>query len=171
LTPTPEDPHKPHEHHIEEVISEVVHEVVDEAVKVAKSRAFPPIVIIIALVLTFLLGGGVLTTRFGVLLPQGRLLIEASANGLKLGPVGRLRIEGLKGDIWRDFTVDRLTISDEQGVWLDARRVEVVWRFLDLFVRQLTLDKLAAEKIMILRRPTLTPKEQSGGLPVSFQIA
>ncbi|MCI3133883.1 translocation/assembly module TamB domain-containing protein [Phenylobacterium aquaticum] len=171
MTPTPEDPHKPHEHPIEEVISEVVHEVVDEAVKVAKSRAFPPIVIIIALVLTFLLGGGILTTRFGVLLPQGRLLIEASANGLKLGPVGRLKIEGLKGDIWRDFSVDRLTISDEQGVWLDARRVEVAWRFLDLFVRQLTLDRITAEKIMILRRPTLTPKEQSGGLPVSFQIA
>ncbi|WP_304186368.1 translocation/assembly module TamB domain-containing protein [Phenylobacterium aquaticum] len=170
MTPTPDDPRKPPEHPIEEVISEVVHEVVDEAVKVAKSRAFPPIVIIVALVLTFLFGGGFITTRFGVLLPQGRLLIEASANGLKLGPVGRLKIEGLRGDIWRDFSVDRLTISDEQGVWLDARHVEVAWRYLDLFLRKLTLDRITAQQVMILRRPTLTPKEKSGGLPVSFQI-
>ena len=42
--------------------------------------------------------------------------------GLKLGRIGRLKIEGVGGDIWRDFTVRRLTIVDEKGVWLDAPR-------------------------------------------------
>ncbi|HPA40115.1 MAG TPA: translocation/assembly module TamB, partial [Phenylobacterium sp.] len=170
MSQPPEDPKPGHEHPIEEAIAEVVHEVEAAAVAVAKSRAFPPIVIIVALILTFVFGGGLVTTRFGVLLPQGRLLIEAGANGLKLGRVGRLRIEGLEGDIWRNFTLRRLTVSDEQGVWLDARKVQVSWRYLDLFIRRLEIDEVRAERITLLRRPTLAPKEKSGGLPVSLRV-
>ncbi len=170
MSQPPEDPKPGHEHPIEEAIAEVVHEVEAAAIAVAKSRAFPPIVVIVALILTFLFGGGVITTRFGVLLPQGRLLIEAGANGLKLGRVGRLRIEGLEGDIWRNFTLRRLTVSDEAGVWLDARKVQVSWRYLDLFIRRLEIDEVRAERITLLRRPTLAPKEKSGGLPVSLRI-
>ncbi|MBS0333022.1 MAG: hypothetical protein JSS35_09660, partial [Proteobacteria bacterium] len=43
--------------------------------------------------------------RYGVLLPQARLGIEAAADGLKVGRFGRLRVEGLSGDIFRDLRV------------------------------------------------------------------
>ncbi len=68
-------------------------------------------------------------TRYGVLLRRCRLLIEARTDGLKLGRLGRLKIEGLSGDIWRDARVRRLTIRDEKGVWLEANNVHLTWRY------------------------------------------
>jgi translocation and assembly module TamB len=54
--------------------------------------------------------------RFAVLTPQGRLFLEARTSGLNLGRIGKLRIEGLAGDIWHNFGIRQLTISDEKGV-------------------------------------------------------
>ena len=59
-----------------------------------------------------LLGALALVGRYGAVTPQGRMFVEARANGLKLGRIGRLHIEGVGGDIWSDFTVRRLTIAD-----------------------------------------------------------
>jgi translocation and assembly module TamB len=53
--------------------------------------------------------------RLGVLTPQGRRLAETELNGLKLGGYGRLHVEGLQGDLWRDFSLRRLTVSDAGG--------------------------------------------------------
>eukprot|EP01035_Chromulina_nebulosa_P012657 gene12656-biopygen10694 len=68
------------------------------------------------------------------------MFVEAQANGLKLGRYGKLKIEGLHGDLWREFTVRRLTISDEKGIWLDADNVVVVWRSQELFVSRRTVN-------------------------------
>jgi translocation and assembly module TamB len=111
-----------------------------------------------------------LGVRYGVLTPQARILIEARTDGLKLGRFGRLKLEGIEGDIWRKFTVRRLTISDEGGVWLEARRVGVTWSYGELLRRRLDVDSLTAEQIRLLRRPTLGPKGVSRGMPVSVTL-
>lgn len=108
--------------------------------------------------------------RYGALLPQARLLIEAQASGLKIGRLGRLGIEGLEGDIWRNFTVRRLTIRDEKGIWLEATAVTVHWRYEELFQRRFHADDISVGRLNLLRRPTLAPKEVDRGLPVSFLI-
>lgn len=151
-------------------LEEKVQEVAQEAVEAARGPALPKAIFAVLLVIAALLAAGLLGARFGVLLPQGRMLIEASANGLKLGRVGRLRVEGLEGDIWRDFSVRTLTISDEKGVWLRAQNVAVSWRYMPLFTRSLQVDKVAARQVTVLRRPTLTPKQKSGALPLSIRI-
>lgn len=138
--------------------------------KALKSSTLPKVILGIALALFLLLGGTLLATRYGVLLPQGRLLIEARANGVKIGRFGRLRVEGLSGDIWRDFTVRRLTISDEKGVWIEAKNVGLQWSYLQLLRRRFHAERIRAEEVRVLRRPTLTPKGESKGLPVSFDI-
>ncbi|MFO1014414.1 MAG: translocation/assembly module TamB domain-containing protein [Caulobacteraceae bacterium] len=122
---------------------------------------------VIAVAVVALVAGGL---RYGVLLPQARLLIEAQASGLKIGRFGRLGIEGLEGDIWRNFTVRRLTIRDEKGIWLEARAVAVHWRYEELFQRKFHADDITVGQLNLLRRPTLTPKEADRGLPVSFLI-
>ena len=76
------------------------------------------------------------TARFGVLAPQARTLIETKVEGLKIGSFGRLHIEGLTGDVWRDFRLARLTLSDDQGVWLDARNLRMRWRYGELLIRR-----------------------------------
>ena len=116
--------------------------------------------------ITVLLGGA----RFGVLLPQARVFIEASTNGLKVGRLGRLQIEGLSGDIWRDVTIRRLSIRDEAGVWLEADNVHMTWRYVALLKRDFHADRIVADEIRVLKRPTLTAKGKDTGLPVSFRI-
>ena len=111
------------------------------------------------------------TLRFGVLTPQGRMMLEARGSGLKLGSIGKLKIEGLGGDIWRDFTIRRLTISDEKGVWFEANRVRLHWSYAELVFRRLRIDDATAETVRVLRRPSLAPKgPPSNGLPVTFEV-
>ena len=151
-------------------IKEAVHEVEEAVVAVAKSRGLPKAIVALCAIIAIVLSGLLLTTRYGVMLPQGRLLIEARANGLKLGRFGKLGVEGLAGDIWRHFTVRRLTISDEKGAWLEAKNLDVTWHYAELLTRKLHAEAITAQQVTLLRRPTLTPKQKSSGLPVSFDI-
>ena len=127
---------------------------------------------VLGLVAMVLIVAAALTAgRYGVLTPQGRLLIEARASGIRLGRIGKLKVEGLGGDIWRDFTVRRLTIADEKGVWLEADDLKVRWSYAKLFDRRLEIDAASARVVRVLRRPSLTAKgPPSRGLPVTFDV-
>jgi len=137
---------------------------------VLKRSAIPKAITAVALAILLLFVGAVATMRYGVLLPQVRLLIEARTDGLKIGRLGRLKIEGLSGDIWRDARVRRLTIRDEKGVWLEANNLHLSWRYLQLLRRRFDADLIEAQSVRVIRRPTLSPKGKDRGLPVSFQI-
>ena len=63
--------------------------------------------LVVCALLVVMAGAALLAGRYGALSPQGRSIIEARANGLKVGRFGRLYVEGLSGDIWRDFGVRR----------------------------------------------------------------
>jgi translocation and assembly module TamB len=128
-------------------------------------------------VLTFLavlllaLGALAAAARFGVQTPQGRRWVEQALNGTKVGGYGRLHVEGLQGDVWRDFSVRRLTIADAQGPWLDARSVRLHWDWPRLFERQLTIDEADATTLTLLHAPTNEPSTGHGGpLPVTIDI-
>lgn len=138
--------------------------------EVLKRSTLPKAITAAAVALLLLVVGALAVTRYGVLLPQVRLLIEARADGLKLGRIGRLRIEGLSGDIWSDVHARRLTIRDEKGVWLEANNVHVSWRYLELLRRRFDADLVEAENIRVIRRPTLAPKGKDRGLPLSFHV-
>lgn len=120
--------------------------------------------------LLILLAAALASTRYVVLIPQVRLLIEARTDGLKLGRFGRLKIEGLSGDIWRDAHARRLTIRDEKGVWLEARNVHLSWNYAQLVRRRFVATLVEAETVRVLRRPTLEPKGKDRALPVAFHI-
>ena len=123
----------------------------------------------ILLVLILALG---LAVRYGVLTETGRNLITGPLEGLQIGPLGKLHVEGLTGDVWRDFRVRRLAIVDAQGVWLDAHDVGVRWRSVELLQRRVHIESLSAARVEILRRPLF----QGGGpggpakLPVSLKV-
>ncbi|MDP1736556.1 MAG: translocation/assembly module TamB domain-containing protein [Caulobacter sp.] len=130
----------------------------------------PGWIMLISLLAVLFVGGVGLVTRYGVNTVPGLLFLEARLNGLKLGRYGTLKIEGIKGDVWRNFTVRRLTVSDEKGIWLDAKNVVVAWHYQELFVRRFHAERIAAEEVRVLKRPTLTPKVTDRGLPVSVKI-
>jgi translocation and assembly module TamB len=137
---------------------------------VLKKSAIPKAITAIALAVLAVLALLFATGRWGVLTPQARLLIEARTDGLKIGRLGQLKLEGLSGDIWRDVRVRRLTIRDEKGVWLEANNVHLQWRYLELLRRRFDADLIEAESLRLIRRPTLGPKGKDRGLPVSFHI-
>ena len=154
--------HEPHPHlDLQQAIDAIPEPVRREGWKVALAVAAG---VLGALVLV--LAGA----RYGVLLPQGRFLIEAAANGLKIGRFGRLNVEGISGDIWRDVRVRKLTISDEKGVWLEADNAHMQWRYLDLLGRHFHADLVEAQLVRLERRPTLSAKGADTGLPVSFHV-
>jgi len=135
-----------------------------------RRRTLTEIVLFVALIAVTSVVVLILGARYGVLLPQARFLIEAGANGLKVGRLGRLQIEGLSGDIWRDVRVQKLTVRDEGGVWLEADNVHMSWRYGDLLKRKFYASAITVESLKVLRRPTLTAKGKDSGLPVSFHI-
>ena len=122
-------------------------------------------------VLVLLVALGLATARYGVLTPQARLLIESRASGVKLGRLGVLEIDGLGGDVWRDFTIRRLTVSDQKGVWLEADGLAVRWSYGFLLGRRLQVDAATAQSVRVLRRPALGPSSRgSGAQPVSIDV-
>ena len=138
--------------------------------RVRRKRTMIEIVALAVLIAVAAVGFLVVSARYGVLLPQARVFIEARTNGLKVGRLGRLQLEGLSGDIWRDVSIRRLTIRDEAGVWLEAENAHMTWRYLDLLRRRFHADRIEADDIRVLKRPTLTAKGKDTGLPVSFEI-
>ncbi|HZZ34158.1 MAG TPA: translocation/assembly module TamB, partial [Caulobacteraceae bacterium] len=139
-------------------------------VKPRRRLGAPGWLIIVAAGVVLLVAMVFLGVRYGAVTPAGRLVVEAQLNGVKIGRFGRLKVEGLRGDIWRNFMVARLTVTDEKGVWLDAREIAVQWHYTELIGRRFHADTIAARSLTLIRRPTLTPKGKSQNLPVSFRV-
>jgi len=149
---------------------EPVEQVAEAAVKVARRIGGPGWLIIVSVTLVAIVALFLGVVRYGVITPQGRAFLEARTSGLKLGRIGTLKIEGLSGDIWRDFGVRRLTISDEKGVWLEGADLHVVWRPRELWWRRFHADNIEARQVTLVRRPTLGPKGKSSAAPVSVDL-
>ena len=133
---------------------------------VTRKRVFEAVVL--SIVLSVVAIG--LAGRFGVLTPVGRALIASPLQALSLGQLGKLKVEGIGGDVWRDFTIRRLTISDPKGVWLDARGVAIRWRALELFKRRVHAESISIKTVTILRRPELGRAGPPGAAPASVQV-
>lgn len=122
--------------------------------------------LIALIVLVFVAG------RFAVLSPAGRDLVVGFVAGKQLGDYGAINVEGLSGDLWSDFTLDRVTITDAEGVWLEAVNVRVDWSYWPLITRRFHASEIEAERIRLIRRPIVEPSDDppGGGLPISIDI-
>ncbi|EPX75938.1 translocation/assembly module TamB domain-containing protein [Salipiger mucosus] len=107
----------------------------------------------------------------------GRLerLIEGALSG-----AGRnVQISGFRGLLSSEATLDRMTISDDQGVWLTLENATLEWTRTALLRGALEVNELTAERLEIARAPIASPEapapEASGGfslpeLPVSVNV-
>ncbi|MGI9169501.1 MAG: translocation/assembly module TamB domain-containing protein, partial [Caulobacteraceae bacterium] len=125
---------------------------------------------IAVLILVVAAAGLAVGVRYGPMTAAGRQFIESRVSGLKVGRLGTLRIEGLDGDVWRRFTLRRLSIADREGVWLDARGLSVAWAPGALPRRRLHILSLAANSVTLARRPVLTTPTPPAPPPVSIDI-
>ncbi|HZZ68317.1 MAG TPA: translocation/assembly module TamB domain-containing protein [Phenylobacterium sp.] len=124
-------------------------------------------VLLAVLALLGLLLAGV---RYAVLAPQVRSLIETATDGLKVSRFGRLKIEGLTGDIWSNFGIRKLTLCDANGVWIEADNVHMTWTYDELLRRRFHAKLIDIQTVKVLRRPILSKKAEDTGQPVSVLI-
>lgn len=99
-----------------------------------------------------------------------------------LSSAGReVRIEGFRGAFSSNARLDKLTIADENGIWLTFRTVNLKWNRSALLSGQLEIDEMSAAEILLPRLPTKIrdgPDMAASGfdltqvpeLPVSIQI-
>ena len=122
-----------------------------------------------AFLLVFLLGVGV---RYGAETGPGRALIERLIEGTKIGPVGKLHIEGLQGDVFRTFGVRKLQVIDAKGVWIEADDLAMSWDPGELFARRFHAGRIGARLVRIYRQPLAEkqPAQPPSKPPVSVII-
>jgi translocation and assembly module TamB len=131
-----------------------------------------PLGVVLEAALVLLLTAGVLllVVRMAPLTHEMRLLIQSRVEGLPVGPYGKLHVEGLEGDVWRDFSVRRLTIADDKGVWLQADRLRVRWRYAELLSRRLHVRRLTADRVLVLRQPVAKPQKAAPAPVFSYTV-
>ncbi|MBV8593156.1 MAG: hypothetical protein JOZ27_02520, partial [Caulobacteraceae bacterium] len=117
--------------------------------------------------LVAVVAGLLLAARLGPLTPAGRSAIESLATGLEVGRVGRLRVAGLSGDVWRGFSVREVALMDSRGVWLRATDLRVSWRPAELIARRVHVARATAARLEVLRRPLLGPAHPPQPPPVA----
>ncbi|MDI6624720.1 MAG: hypothetical protein QME55_08315, partial [Brevundimonas sp.] len=122
--------------------------------------------ILAALLLVTAVGG-----RMYLLSDSGRDLVTTFVAGKKVGRYGRINVEGVRGDLFDDFTIDRVTVTDADGVWLEARKVRVDWNWWPLVLRRFHATEIEAEVVRLIRRPLVEPStEPPGPQPLSIDI-
>jgi translocation and assembly module TamB len=122
--------------------------------------------ILAALLIVVAVGG-----RMYLLSDPGRGLVTSFVAGKKIGRYGRINVEGVKGDLFDDFTIDRVTVTDAKGVWLEARQVRVDWTWWPLIGRRFHATNIEADVIRLIRRPEVEPSTTPPGpQPLAIDI-
>ncbi len=70
------------------------------------------------------------------------------------GPNRQIRIQNIEGALSSNARIGSITVADNQGVWLRITDASIVWsRSALIFSQRLQIDRLAAARIEVLRRP------------------
>ena len=108
--------------------------------------------------LALLLAAGLFSLSFG----PGRMLVSSVLDGRRINAIGTVNLSDLEGDILSDFQIGQLSLTDDQGVWLEARNVHVIWQASSLLGSTVRIEAVQADSITVLRRPDLEREPSSG---------
>lgn len=103
--------------------------------------------------------------RFWITSDGGRAFITSQIDGRRLGPLGAIRISGLKGDPLDAATVADIALVDDEGVWLRARDVRLEWTPAALFIGELEIRKVGVRIVDVLRAPKVANQDPSAPGP------
>ncbi|MGH6922350.1 MAG: hypothetical protein ACRED5_01145, partial [Propylenella sp.] len=88
-------------------------------------------------------------------------------------PDRRISITGLEGAFSANPTMERLALSDREGVWLELEGVEVSWDRSALLDRMLHIESLRAQRVALLRKPNPSAESEprgASGMPIAVSI-
>lgn len=79
--------------------------------------------------------------------------LESSLSG-----AGRLvEVDGLRGAISSQATIEEIRISDSQGLWLTLSGITLNWNRLAVLRGNINVNELSADKIVVMRKPVSEP--------------
>ncbi len=102
--------------------------------------------------------------------PGAAWIVDAAADGQRVWRLGRIDIDGVSGAWLGDLRAERVTLADEDGIWLEADDIELGWRPFDLARGAVALERASVRRITILRRPTLSPRRSFGDASVDVRL-
>ena len=120
---------------------------------------------LLAIALILAVGG-----RMYLVSGPGRELVTSFVTGQKIGRYGRINVEGLSGDLFDDFTLRRVTVTDAKGIWLEASDVRVDWSWWPLVSRRFHATEITAGQVRLLRRPEIEPPDGRPPRPMPLDI-
>jgi len=103
--------------------------------------------------------------RFWITSDSGRAFIASQIDGRKLGPLGYIRIQGLKGDPLEAATIADIALVDDEGVWLRAKDARIEWTPESLFGGELEIQKIKINTVDVLRPPHVAATAPEGSGP------
>ncbi|WP_377193420.1 translocation/assembly module TamB domain-containing protein [Ruegeria meonggei] len=112
---------------------------------------------------------------------SGGSMIERFLQDTLSGDDQNVSVKGLQGALSARATIEEITVSDDEGVWLTIKDAELDWNRLALIRGRFSVNTLTAQEIDIARTPGTTTKEtpppsaetqpfQLPELPVSIEI-
>jgi autotransporter translocation and assembly factor TamB len=112
--------------------------------RIAKTAAL----IVPALLAVLALGFALLQTDMGK-----NTLMRLAATALSKEASRKVELRGLSGWIPFDFQLQGLSVSDEQGLWLNVDDVSVRWSPFALLGGRLSIHEMTARRVELLRTP------------------
>lgn len=102
--------------------------------------------------------------------PGAALIVDTALDGRRVWRLGHIEIDGVSGAWLGALRAERVTISDGDGIWIEARDLELNWRPQDLLFGTVNIDRAHAARIDILRKPTLLDRRSPGGLNLDVAL-
>lgn len=92
-------------------------------------------------------------------------------------PDRQIRLSGIDGALSSNASIDQITISDTEGIWLIIENAAITWNQGALLFGRLEIQSLSADSIAYIRNPVSTqdpdaPSPEAGGFTVpEFPVA
>lgn len=95
----------------------------------------------------------------------GKRVIADQLGRFLSGPDTTVRVHGLEGLVPFDFRLQRVSIADAEGPWLELDDAAIAWSPAALLRGRLEIDEIAARRLALLRLPRSEETEETGPLP------
>jgi translocation and assembly module TamB len=103
--------------------------------------------------------------------PGAALLVDTALDGRRVWRLGHIEVDGVSGPWLGALRAERVTISDGDGVWIEARDLELNWRPQDILSGSVSIDNAHAARIDILRQPHLLERRHPGFINLDVALA
>src|SRR5688500_16243119 len=122
------------------------------------------LVLFVSLLILLAVGIVLLDTAPGHRFIADRIARIETASGLNI------RIGRIEGSIFGQSELKNVRVSDTKGVFLTSPEIKLDWAPAAWLRNELSIDSLTAERVTLIRRPTLRPSLKKGPLLPRFDI-